>query len=111
MQKFERISETISNQIEKGDFSLSGLPSERILSERLAANRLTVRKALLVLAEKGIIHKLKNGRYDIVQKSNGNERDLKIAFLTSPTFYSGNIHIWYEELQKYTDKNNLPNIH
>lgn len=107
MQKFERISETIFNQIEKGDFSLSGLPSERILSERLAANRLTVRKALVVLAEKGIIQKLKNGRYDIVPKSNGNEKDLKVAFLTSPTFYSGNIHIWYEELQTYTNKHNI----
>ena len=107
MQKFERISETIYNQIEKGDFSLSGLPSERILAEGLAANRLTVRKALVLLAEKGIIHKLKNGRYDIGPNSNGSVQDLKIAFLTSPTFYSGNIHIWYEELQAYTAKHNL----
>jgi len=107
MQKFERISKTISNQIEKGDFSLSGLPSERILAERLAVNRLTVRKALVVLADKGSIKKLKNGRYDIVPQSNGSMQSLKIAFLTPPAFSSGNIRIWYEELQTYTAKHNF----
>lgn len=107
MQKFERISKTISNQIEKGDFSLSGLPSERILAERLAANRLTVRKALVVLAREGIIHKLPNGRYDIVHEPNGTAQKLKIAFITPPAFYSGNLRIWYEELLVYAEKHNV----
>ncbi len=104
MQKFERIAETISSQIEKGDFSLSGLPSERILAETLAANRLTVRKSLALLAGKGAIRKLPNGRYEMVPKSNGSEHNVQIAFLAPPSFSSGNIRIWYEELQTYTAK-------
>lgn len=104
MQKFERISETISKQIKKGDFYLSGLPSERILAERLSANRLTVRKALAVLEGKNIIQKLQNGRYGITPQSDGSPQNVRIAFLTPPAFSSGNIRIWYEELLAYATK-------
>lgn len=107
MQKFERISQTLFEQIEKGDFSLSGLPSERILAERLTANRLTVRKALERLANKGIVHKLKNGRYAITAESDGSTQNLRIAFLVPPAFSSGNIRIWYKEILAYTAKHNV----
>lgn len=108
MQKFERISQTLFKQIEKGDFSLSGLPSERLLAERLAANRLTVRKALNLLASKGIVHKLKkNGRYAILSNPSGSTQDLRIAFLVPPEFSSGNIRIWHKEILAYTAKHNI----
>ena len=94
-------------QIEKGDFSLSGLPSERILAEGLTANRLTVQKALALLADKGVIHKLKNGRYAISPKRAGKKQNLRIAFLVPPAFTSGNIRMWYEELLAYTDKRDI----
>ncbi len=107
MLKFKRISQTLLEQIEKGDFSLSGLPSERILAKSLSANRLTVQKALALLAEQGVIHKLKNGRYAISPKSDGKTQDLRIAILVPPVFTSGNILMWYEGLRSYTDKHNL----
>ena len=107
MQKFERISKTLSEQIEKGDFSLSELPSERILAERLSANRVTVRKAMVLLEEEGILHKLKNGRYAISDKPAGSKQNVRIAFLVPPVFASGNIRIWYEELETYSTRHNF----
>ena len=107
MQKFERISKTLLEQIEKGDFSLSKLPSERVLAESLVANRVTVRKALDLLAHKGIVHKLKNGRFAITSEPTGSTQNLRIAILVPPSFGSGNIRIWYKELFAYTTKFNI----
>ncbi len=107
MKKFERIAETLVKQIEKGDFSLSGLPSERILAEKLAVNRLTVRKALAVLEQNDLIHKLSTGRHEITQETTGSENRIRIALLASPAFSSGNLRIWYEELVSCAAKHNF----
>ena len=107
MLKFKRISKTLLEQIEKGDFSLSGLPSERILAESLSANRLTVQKALALLADKGVIHKLTNGRYAISPKPGRSAQVLRIAILVPPCFTSGNILMWYEAIRIYSEKNNF----
>jgi len=104
MQKFERISNILLEQIEKGDFSLSGLPSERVLAERLSANRLTVRKAMVVLEGKGILRKLGNGRYGIVSTPAGTAKNARVALLVPPAFSSGNIRIWYEEILIYATR-------
>lgn len=107
MQKFERLEKTILQQIEKGDFSLSGLPSERILSEKLGANRLTVRKALALLEQNDIIRKSKTGRYEITPQATGSSQNARIALLAPPAFSSGNIRIWYEEILACAAKNNF----
>lgn len=106
MRKFERISTILREQIEKGDFSLSGLPSERVLAERLSANRLTVRKAMVLLEGKGILQKLGNGRYAIISKPAGSARNVRIALLVPPSFSSGNIRIWYEEILSHSKRHN-----
>jgi len=106
MRKFERISKTIAGQIEKGDFSLSGLPSGRFFAERLGVNRNTIGKAMALLESEGIIQRQKNGRHEIVPKSTGKTQNLTIAFLSPPAYSSGNIRVWYEALQIYTAKYN-----
>jgi hypothetical protein len=107
MQKFERLAETIKTQIEKGDFSLSDLPSERILAEKLTANRLTIRKALALLEQEDMIKRSANGRYEITPQTVGSSQNIKIALLTPPAFSSGNIRIWHEELLACAEKNNV----
>jgi len=107
MRKFERVSRTIAGQIEKGDFSLSGLPSGRFFAERLGVNRNTIGKAMEVLEKEKIIRKRENGRYEIPSKPKGRTQDLSIAFLSPPAYSSGNIRIWYEALQIYAGKHDF----
>jgi len=107
MRKFERLAETIKKQIEKGDFSLSDLPSERILAEKLTANRLTIRKALALLEQQNLINRAKNGRYKITPQNDGSSENTRIALIVPPDFSSGNIRIWYEELLTCAEKNNV----
>ncbi len=107
MQKFERLAATIKTQIEKGDFSLSGLPSERILAEKLGANRLTIRKALALLDQQDMIRRADNGRYEMTARTVGSSQNMRVALLAPPAFSSGNIRIWYEELLACAEKNNV----
>ncbi len=107
MQKFERLSVIIKQQIEKGDYSLSGLPSERILAEKLGANRLTIRKALFLLEKEKLIQRADNGRYVMTAKTVGSAQNIRVALLTPPAFSSGNIRIWHEELLACAEKNNV----
>ncbi|QHI68015.1 GntR family transcriptional regulator [Tichowtungia aerotolerans] len=107
MQKFERLAATIEKQIEKGDFSLSGLPSERILAEKLGANRLTIRKALSLLEQKKMISRADNGRYEITPQTVGSSQNVRVAILTPPAFSSGNIRIWYEELFRCAEQHSV----
>lgn len=107
MQKFERLAAIIQKQIEKGDFSLSGLPSERVLADKLSANRLTVRKALALLEQGQLIRRAENGRYEITSKTVGSSEHIRIALLTPPAFSSGNIRIWHEELLACAAKQNV----
>lgn len=107
MQKFERLSEIIKQQIEEGDFSLSGLPSERILAEKLGANRLTIRKALALLEQQDMIKRADNGRYQMTAQTVGSSQNTRVALLVPPAFSSGNIRIWYEELLAYAKDNNI----
>ncbi|MEN8255353.1 MAG: hypothetical protein ABFR33_07780, partial [Verrucomicrobiota bacterium] len=106
MRKFERISRTIAGQIEKGDFSLSGLPSGRFFADRLGVNRNTIGKAMEVLENEGVIQRQENGRYEITPKPNGRTQSLSIAFLSPPAYSSGNIRVWYEALLLYAAKHN-----
>lgn len=105
MNKFERIAGIIRNQIEKGDFSLSDLPSERVLAEKLGVNRLTVRKAQSLLDQEGWIHRAENGRYVITANAGDVSKNMRIALLAPPEFSSGNIRIWYNELLVCANKN------
>lgn len=107
MKKYRRLAVIIAKQIEKGDFSLSGLPSERILAEHLSANRLTIRKALAHLEREKKIIRADNGRYELARQAPGARHETRIALLTPPAFGSGNIRIWYEELSACTAHSGL----
>ena len=105
MLKFERLAIIIREQIEKGDFFLSDLPSERILAEKLDANRITIHKALTLLEQENIVKRADNSRYEIT--TIGASKNIKTALLAPPAFSSGNIRIWHEELMKCAEKNNF----
>ena len=58
--KHLEISDIIERRIRHGDYAIAGLPAERELADDVGASRVTVRKALTVLEQKGLLHRAAN---------------------------------------------------
>jgi DNA-binding transcriptional regulator YhcF (GntR family) len=80
-KKYLQIASLIENRIEQGNYTNGILPGLRILGNELDVSYLTVRQALHVLCEKGIL-KAENNRNFKVVNSFAEKVDLKIATIS-----------------------------
>jgi DNA-binding LacI/PurR family transcriptional regulator len=91
MTKIKQIQSILERRIRHGDYLLTGLPAERELSREVGASRMTARKAIERLMEKGLLERQPNGRLTI--RRDLNARLLTLAFLV-PSTSSGNVERW-----------------
>jgi DNA-binding LacI/PurR family transcriptional regulator len=91
MTKIKQIQSILERRIRHGDYILTGLPAERELSREVGASRMTARKAIERLMEKGLLERQSNGRLTI--RRDVSERSLTFGFLV-PSTSSGNIERW-----------------
>jgi DNA-binding LacI/PurR family transcriptional regulator len=91
MTKIRQIQSILERRIRHGDYLLTGLPAERELSREVGASRMTARKAIERLMEKGLLERQPNGRLTICRDVT--EGLLTFAFLV-PSTSSGNIERW-----------------
>jgi LacI family transcriptional regulator len=91
MTKAKQIQNILERRIRHGDYLLMGLPPERELSAEVGASRMTIRKAIEPLVEKGLLERQTNGRLAIGKDAiNGLAT---FAFLV-PSTSSGNVERW-----------------
>lgn len=91
MTKIKQIQSILERRIRHGDYLLTGLPAERELSREVGASRMTARKAIERLMEKGLLERQPNGRLTV--RRDVAEGLLTFAFLV-PSTSSGNIERW-----------------
>jgi LacI family transcriptional regulator len=92
MGKIKQIQTILERRIRHGDYLLTGLPPERELSKEVGASRMTARKAIERLLEKGLLQRQPNGRLAI-KKNDAAEGLATVAFLV-PSTSSGNVEKW-----------------
>ncbi len=99
MAKYIDIAKKLKRQITRGDYNLKSFPAERELAELTGTARTTVREALRKLLEDGIIERKPNGRLGVPDVSNGQRKELKIAYLC-PSFPSNDAARWQLAAQR-----------
>jgi LacI family transcriptional regulator len=92
MAKIKQLQTILEHRIRHGDYLLTGLPTERKLSEEIGASRMTTRKAVERLVEKGLLQRKPNGRLT-VRKDVAADSLVTFAFLV-PSTSSGNVEKW-----------------
>ncbi len=91
MGKIKQIQTILEQRIRHGDYLLTGLPAERELSKEVGASRMTARKAIERLLEKGLLQRQPNGR--LTAKRDVADGLATFAFLV-PSTSSGNVERW-----------------
>ena len=95
--KHLRISNLLERRIQKGDYDLSGIPSERVLADDIGVSRVTLRKALEELENKGLLERVPNRRLVLTSKALSTVGGLQLAFVSlsiAPKSFSLDLQLW-----------------
>jgi DNA-binding GntR family transcriptional regulator len=94
MAKYDAISNLIEKRIRLGDYALKGIPAEEALASEVGVGRMTARRAMLRLVEKGVLVRQPNGRLAVNRETaEGTPRVSQIAMLM-PAWQSSFLHGW-----------------
>jgi DNA-binding LacI/PurR family transcriptional regulator len=91
--KFIGITEMLEERVKRGDYALRKLPSENELAGETGVSRMTARKALTHLIDKGILIRPPHGRLVIADNHAGRAAVHQIAFLMPPVV-SEDVQAW-----------------
>ncbi len=91
--KYRLIAERLSQQIRNGDYHLHGVPAERKLASQVGVSYMTVRKAIQLLLDRGLLTRLPSGRLAV---SSGDEMGVgrKQVALLAPAWESNDAMLW-----------------
>ncbi len=95
--KHLRIASLLERRIQKGDYALAGLPAERDLADEIGTSRVTLRKALEELEDKGLLARSPNRRLVLTPQARSKVGGLQIAFVSpsiAPTSFSPDLQLW-----------------
>jgi DNA-binding LacI/PurR family transcriptional regulator len=81
MAKVEGIIQLLAERIARGDYAMMPFPTEHGLADELGLSRMTARKALLHLVDKGLLDRDNAGRLSVTSDRSG-QRPLHIGFVT-----------------------------
>lgn len=85
--KSRAIAGILEERIQRGDYVLRGLQSDRSIADEFGVSRLTAYQALRQLVEKGIVRRKDNGRLELPGSEGVPSETRQIAFL-APSFPS-----------------------
>ncbi len=92
-------------RIRKGDYAARDLPTERELADEVGVSRMTARRALLELMDKGLLVRKPRGRIAINHDYANTADQLRIAFL-GPAFSSADFEAWRFAVHRSSSKFN-----
>ncbi len=105
MAKYTDIADTLKERIDRGDYNLKAIPTERELAEQVGVARRTARQALLHLLDQGFIDRKPNGRLVVSKLSSKGHERLQFAFL-APAYPSDDVARWQLAAQRTAQKYN-----
>ncbi|HEX7008845.1 MAG TPA: substrate-binding domain-containing protein [Phycisphaeraceae bacterium] len=89
--KTKHILSILEKRICHGDYLLKELPAERELAEEIGVSRVTVRRVMEQLLERGLLERQSNGR--LVVRRTPHQRSLRLALLV-PSVLSHDVELW-----------------
>jgi DNA-binding transcriptional regulator YhcF (GntR family) len=93
MAKYETICELMERRIRLGDYAMKEIPPEERLASEVGVSRMTARRAVMRLVERGILVRKPNGRVVVNRKSVEGDAPPQIALLM-PAFVSATFERW-----------------
>ncbi|MEM9883471.1 MAG: substrate-binding domain-containing protein [Planctomycetota bacterium] len=84
MPAASQLARRLATRIQLGDYSVKPLPAERELAEQVGVSRMTARKALLDLVDRGLVERRENGRLIVAENADPAARP-RIALLKPAT--------------------------
>ncbi len=105
MPKYLKIANLLEKRIEYGDYAVKDIPPERELAIQTGVSRMTARKAIQVLIQKGFLVRQPSGRLDLNRQTAGGNRRLQLAFL-EPAFHSLYADVWRGPVEIVADRLN-----
>ncbi len=91
--KYINIAGMLEERVQRGDYKLRRLPSENELAEETGVSRMTARKAMVHLIEKGILVRRAYGRLELAGEQDGRRIGHQFAFLMPPVI-SVDVQAW-----------------
>lgn len=82
MAKIDRILELLETRIARGDYAMTLFPTEHGLAEEMDIGRMTARRAILRLAEKGLLYRDASGRMAVTTEHLA-KRPIHVGFVTA----------------------------
>ena len=96
MDKVQTCVQVLQKRMDDGDlFFKAQMPSERRLTEELGVSRTTIRKALKILLDQGVLFREGRRKARIRELCEKDERAPTIAFL-APAVFSSDHNLWWE---------------
>src|SRR5260370_10910563 len=93
MPKYSQFAGVLEKRIRRGDYALGGLPTEQRLAEEIGVSRMTARRALLHLMDKGLLMRKPHGKLAIQRDHERPGGAPRLAFL-APAFSSPEFETW-----------------
>ncbi len=81
------VIQVLERRIASGDYTLQGIPGERVIAEEIGVSRMTARRAIQQLVKRGVLARKTNGRITVQRLSNDSQGHKHIAYL-APAFAS-----------------------
>jgi len=101
--KYIGIAEMLETRVIRGDYAFHKLPSENELAEEANVSRMTARRALTHLIEKGVLVRRPHGRLEIASDRKVQSPTLQIAFLMPPVI-SEDVQAWQWAVEEAAGK-------
>jgi DNA-binding LacI/PurR family transcriptional regulator len=105
MPKYDRFASVLEMRIRKGDYLLRDFPTEQELADEIGASRMTARRALLQLMNKGLLVRKPHGKIEINLQHEQASRRPSLAFL-QPAFSSPIFEGWRYAVERAAQKFN-----
>ena len=79
--KTEITAQLLRNRIMNGDHTINGISGERVLAAEFGIGRVTLRRAIRILEEEGVLVRQSNGRLAVASNERGPEQKRIIGFV------------------------------
>jgi DNA-binding LacI/PurR family transcriptional regulator len=106
MAKYESICELMEKRIRLGDYAMKEIPAEERLALEVGVSRMTARRAVMRLVERGILVRKPNGRVVVNRQSLEADAQPQVALLM-PAFVSLTFERWLISAEVAASKLNM----
>jgi DNA-binding LacI/PurR family transcriptional regulator len=106
VSKYRNIADLLRQRLKRGDYALKPFPGEVELAEEVGASRITVRRALRLLIDEGLVFRAPNRRLAPMRGSADNPVPTVVGFL-APSHVSLWVERWRLNVEHVADRSGV----